>query len=150
MEVFGPVLLSSIPFIGFEAWLLTEKLAFINTGKIIAQEVGFFAMALMIFAVIAFVPSSIFAFLMESAFAKGLQPRSGKSVGLSSLLGTLAGLGVGLIVGLIVRPHGNFDAQITGTVSLALAIYGLLIGCAMGLILRVADRRVLPGVATGA
>lgn len=51
-----------------------------------------FAMGCMLFApVVCGIPSILYTVVMEVAFCRGLQPRSGRALALSTLLGALSG-----------------------------------------------------------
>jgi hypothetical protein len=84
---------------------------------------------------LAGVPSLVFAAIMELAFAKGLDPCSGRSVLLSTFLGAASGVPIDMLMAgkLTARPN-----------ALPLVMLGLLTGLAVGLLIRRWSRPASP------
>lgn len=77
---------------------------------------------------IAGIPSLIYTCVMEWRFGRGLDPRSGRSIALSALLGVAAGLAITLAYG-----SERADALILG---LTFCGTGLIVGLIMGLLIK--------------
>jgi hypothetical protein len=84
---------------------------------------------------LAGLPSLAFAAIMELAFAKGLDPCSGRSVLLSTFLGAASGVPIDMLMAgkLTARPN-----------ALPLVMLGLLTGLAVGLLIRRWSRPASP------
>jgi hypothetical protein len=86
--------------------------------------------------VIGIVPSLAYTGVMETAFARGLDPACGRTVALSGFLGLAAGLGIAIVFG--------WKRPTPVEYPVILAADGLLVGCLLGLIIRFLTRRSAP------
>jgi hypothetical protein len=142
VEFFGPSLMTGAFCCAYKLLDIMGDLVF-GTGSLQTTEFHPFVSISLGIAVVALLPGAPYAWLMESAFVKGLQPRSGRTVARSTTLGALAGLALGMGIGLfVIRPHGEFDPKLCAVMSVVLAAYGLVVGFVLGLILRFMARRV--------
>lgn len=84
---------------------------------------------------LAGLPSLAFTLILEIAFAKGLDPRSGRAVLLSSVLGAASGVPIDMLMAgkLTVRPNASCFVAL-----------GIVTGCATGLFIRRWSRPALP------
>lgn len=134
LELLGPPAIGAVLIITVFAGLAAREV--IEKGEALQRfkQVGQVAlMAVMGAYLMAGVQSGLYALVMEWRFSRGLDPRSGKTVGLSSVLGFLAGAVIALAMGWrneLLNPalwllHGGL---------------GLVVGAAMGLLIRLLSR----------
>lgn len=124
LEVLGPPLLGAFLMTGFSIAVSLGR--GVNLGFLL-QDGRDYLFVLIYAYIFGLLPSLAYMSVMEAAFAHGLYPAGGKSVGLSALLGLLCGVGMAAI----------FGGLRTGTLGLWLGFggVGLLVGVVLGLVI---------------
>lgn len=147
LEVLGPPLLAAV--ILFAVVVLSELWAGHHSyGSAWAKSLLGYLLVYLAFAyLIAGIPSVIYTLVMEWNFAHGLNPRSGRAVALSSLLGAVSGAAMIAVIHLISdsRPFGAEQwLVLAGFSALGLTV-GAIIGGFTRWRTRVNEARTLRG-----
>ncbi len=130
LEVLGPPFLGAILMTTvFAAMAVAEALEKGEFRHRLEQVAQVTLMAVFVAYILAGIQSVLYALVMEWRFARGLDPRSWKSVGLSCTLGFLSGA-------VIVLPMGWGRQLLNPWLWLIYGGLGLLVGFALGLLIR--------------
>jgi len=125
LEIFAPTLLGVLLPFAFWQGLAALRGA---SGQFLLFQAQDLARSLIWVYLFGGPPSVGYMAIMEWRFARGLDPRSWRAVGLSTLLGLAAGLGIALFLVFSWWPHA--------TVPLNLGGIGLTVGFVLGLVIR--------------
>lgn len=135
LEVLGPPAMSAIiATTVFAAFAIVEAVEKEGTWHRLKQVAGVALAAVIGAYVLAGVQSILYAFVMEWRFTRGLDPRSWRSVGWSTGLG----FGAGGVIVLVVGWSNGFGEVFAW---LSFGGLGLLVGFALGLLIRCLARR---------
>lgn len=131
LEVLGPPLLGTVVVVGVSIAISLGR--GVNLG-FLRQEARDYLFVLIYAYVFGLPPSLAYMTVMEAAFARGLDPDSGRSVGLSAVLGLLSGAGIAAVLG----------GLRTGALELWLCFggVGLLVGLVLGWVIRRLSRQL--------
>jgi hypothetical protein len=135
LEMLAPPAIGALSFIFYQAYQA-------NHFPPDAEDVR---LCLLLGYFFGFIPSLIYTAFMERAIKRGLQPKTWRFVGFSSILGLLAGVAIATVVG-----TGDDELRVSDLLG-SLAVDGLWTGFVLGLLLKSlahwSDRRNPPPTA---